>query len=197
MCENVRPRICRFIWQSKRAGNMSGSVCYDDIQQFKNDVILIDVRDRYEIQESGLIPGSINIPLDSFRPIKIRSMASTPASGPAVKDLAYDDVVELKRKNEIILIDVREPSEIKETGKLPGSVHIPLGDVKNALESLSPEEFLKMYGIEKPKLDANLVFSCRSGKRSRSAMETAMSIGFLNSRHYDGGFLDWQKHHPA
>ncbi|XP_069699785.1 rhodanese domain-containing protein CG4456-like isoform X3 [Periplaneta americana] len=135
--------------------------------------------------------------IDSFRPIKIRSMASTPASGPAVKDLAYDDVVELKRKNEIILIDVREPSEIKETGKLPGSVHIPLGDVKNALESLSPEEFLKMYGIEKPKLDANLVFSCRSGKRSRSAMETAMSIGFLNSRHYDGGFLDWQKHHPA
>ncbi|XP_069699787.1 thiosulfate sulfurtransferase/rhodanese-like domain-containing protein 3 isoform X5 [Periplaneta americana] len=135
--------------------------------------------------------------VDSFRPIKIRSMASTPASGPAVKDLAYDDVVELKRKNEIILIDVREPSEIKETGKLPGSVHIPLGDVKNALESLSPEEFLKMYGIEKPKLDANLVFSCRSGKRSRSAMETAMSIGFLNSRHYDGGFLDWQKHHPA
>jgi rhodanese-related sulfurtransferase len=44
---------------------------------------------------------------------------------PAGKDLSYDDIIKLKQKNEIILIDVREPSEIEETGKLPGSIHIP------------------------------------------------------------------------
>jgi rhodanese-related sulfurtransferase len=44
---------------------------------------------------------------------------------PAAKDLSYDDITALKQRNEIILIDVREPSEIKETGRLPGSVHIP------------------------------------------------------------------------
>jgi rhodanese-related sulfurtransferase len=54
-----------------------------------------------------------------------------------------------------------------------------VGELKNALQVLSPEDFLKKYGTDKPKLDANLVFSCRSGKRSRNAMETAMSIGFL------------------
>ena len=52
-------------------------------------------------------------------------MASVPAGWPTTKDLSYNDIIELKQKNEIILIDVREPSEIKETGKLPGSVHIP------------------------------------------------------------------------
>lgn len=54
-----------------------------------------------------------------------RSMASVPASGPTTKDLSYNDIIELKQKDEIILIDVRELSEIQETGKLPGSVHIP------------------------------------------------------------------------
>jgi hypothetical protein len=47
------------------------------------------------------------------------------ASEPIAKDLSYDDIIVLKRGTEIILIDVREPSEIKETGILPGSVHIP------------------------------------------------------------------------
>lgn len=124
-------------------------------------------------------------------------MASVSASGPTTKDLSYNDIIQLKQKNEIILIDVRELSEIQETGKLPGSVHIPLGELKNALQLLSPADFLKKYGIDKPKPDANLVFSCRSGKRSRNAMEDAGSIGFLNSRHYAGGFLDWQKHNPS
>lgn len=41
------------------------------------------------------------------------------------RDLFYDDIVKLSSKNEIILIDVREPAEIQETGKLPGSTHIP------------------------------------------------------------------------
>jgi rhodanese-related sulfurtransferase len=54
-----------------------------------------------------------------------------------------------------------------------------VGELKNAFGVLSPADFLKKYGTEKPKLDANLVFSCRAGNRSRSAMETAMSIGFL------------------
>lgn len=47
------------------------------------------------------------------------------ACEPTEKDLSYDDITALKRGNEIVLIDVRDPSEIKETGKLPGSVHIP------------------------------------------------------------------------
>lgn len=47
------------------------------------------------------------------------------ACEPTGQDLFYDDIIALKQRNEIILIDVREPSEIKETGILPGSVHIP------------------------------------------------------------------------
>ncbi|XP_034244033.1 thiosulfate sulfurtransferase/rhodanese-like domain-containing protein 3 isoform X2 [Thrips palmi] len=108
------------------------------------------------------------------------------------RDLHYDDIVSLSSKKEIILIDVREPDEIQETGKLPGSTHIPLGDVPNAL-NLNDGAFKEKYGIEKPGLDAPIVFSCRSGKRSNVALQKALALGFSNSRHYAGGWLDWEK----
>lgn len=110
----------------------------------------------------------------------------------ASRDLHYKDIVELSAQKKIILIDVREPAEIQETGKLPGSTHIPLGDVPSAL-NLADAAFKDKYGIEKPGLDAPIVFSCRSGKRSNTALEKALALGFSNSRHYAGGWLDWEK----
>jgi len=52
-------------------------------------------------------------------------VASVSASGPTTKDLSYNDIVDLKQVNKIILIDVREPAEIQETGLIPGSFNIP------------------------------------------------------------------------
>jgi hypothetical protein len=40
-------------------------------------------------------------------------------------DLSYEDLLEAKAKGNAVLIDVREHSEIQDTGKLPGSIHIP------------------------------------------------------------------------
>ena len=119
--------------------------------------------------------------------ISKRSMSST-----SNRDLFYDDIIKLSSKKEITLIDVREPAEIQETGKLPGSTHIPLGDVPSAL-SMDEEAFSKKYGIQKPGPDDPLVFSCRSGKRSVAALEKALALGFSKSRHYAGGWLDWEK----
>ena len=41
------------------------------------------------------------------------------------RNLNYEDIVKLNENRSICLIDVRENSEIQETGKLPGSIHIP------------------------------------------------------------------------
>lgn len=37
----------------------------------------------------------------------------------------YNDILQAQKDDSILIIDVREPSEIDETGKLPGSIHIP------------------------------------------------------------------------
>ena len=44
---------------------------------------------------------------------------------------------------------------------------------------MDPEEFEEQYNIKKPnKNDANIVFHCLAGVRSRAAMEAVHQIGF-------------------
>ena len=76
-----------------------------------------------------------------------------------------------------MLIDVREPWEIYESGKIPGSVNIPLDDVGEALQ-MNPKDFKEKYKEVKPSKSDSLVFSCLAGVRSKVAMVTAISLGF-------------------
>lgn len=39
--------------------------------------------------------------------------------------ILYDEVVSYINKSEVILVDVRNAEEIKETGKIPVSINIP------------------------------------------------------------------------
>ncbi|XP_073820326.1 rhodanese domain-containing protein CG4456-like [Musca autumnalis] len=96
---------------------------------------------------------------------------------------------------EILLIDVREPEEVQELGKIPTSINIPLATVKQALgEQTSAEEFKQKYSREKPALDSPIIFYCRSGRRSQVAAETAVALGYTNIMNYKGSWLDWAKH---
>lgn len=52
-------------------------------------------------------------------------MASFHRSSVMMTELSYEDLVALLRGGKLHLVDVREPSEIKETGKIPGAINIP------------------------------------------------------------------------
>ncbi|VDP93410.1 unnamed protein product [Echinostoma caproni] len=96
------------------------------------------------------------------------------------------------KANNVQLIDVREPHEVK-AGKIEGSVNIPLGDVEEAF-LMSDEEFKKTYHIPKPKKsDGNLVFSCRSGVRSMRALKTVENLGYKGAWNLKGGYMAWEK----
>ena len=54
-----------------------------------------------------------------------------------------------------------------------------VGTVADALQ-MSAEDFKIQYGEPKPKLDdGNIVFHCRSGKRSITAMNIAKQLGYM------------------
>lgn len=89
-----------------------------------------------------------------------------------------------------MLIDVREPWEIHESGKIPGSVNIPLDDVGEALQ-MNPKDFKEKYKEVKPSKSDSLVFSCLAGVRSKKAMVTAVSLRFNSAQHYAGGWKEW------
>lgn len=49
------------------------------------------------------------------------------------------------------------------------------------------------YTFPKPLPTDNIVFYCRSGKRSATAAEIAGDLGYHNVRNYAGSWLDWTK----
>lgn len=53
-----------------------------------------------------------------------------------------------------------------------------VGEVEDAL-ALQPDEFEERYGAKKPsKDDTNIVFHCRAGVRSLSALQSAHQLGY-------------------
>ncbi|XP_022098751.1 thiosulfate sulfurtransferase/rhodanese-like domain-containing protein 3 [Acanthaster planci] len=103
----------------------------------------------------------------------------------------YDSLVKRINSGDIQLIDVREPAELAEFGQITNSVNIPLGDLADALK-LPEDKFQDKYQCSKPKSrDDNIVFHCRSGKRSQTAVNIAKEIGYSKARHFPGGWLQW------
>ncbi|XP_076393691.1 rhodanese domain-containing protein CG4456 isoform X2 [Megachile rotundata] len=107
-------------------------------------------------------------------------------------NLNYTDILEAQKDDSILIIDVREKEEIDETGKLPGSIHIPMGEVSNTLMNLSEQDFKERFDKKKPSKDTKIILSCRSGKRSGIVQEELQKFGYENAYNYVGGWLDWE-----
>ncbi|EDV93056.1 GH18488 [Drosophila grimshawi] len=108
----------------------------------------------------------------------------------AIGIVDYAVVKKLSKEPQKLLIDVREPKELKETGQIPSSINIPLGIVSQELAA-SDQLFKSKYGRNKPNPDTALIFHCRSGVRSLKAAEAAAALGFTDVKNYEGSWLDW------
>jgi rhodanese-related sulfurtransferase len=57
-------------------------------------------------------------------------------------------IPELKKKLEtgkLVLVDVREPSEIKESGAIPGAIHIPMAQIEKRMGELPKNAEIVFY----------------------------------------------------
>jgi rhodanese-related sulfurtransferase len=91
-------------------------------------------------------------------------------------DYSSRHVAELLEKNQIQLIDVRQPHEF-EAGRIAGARHLELAQLASHAEEIDRE---------KP-----VVFYCRSGARSAMATDAFLGAGF-DAHNMVGGLLDWQ-----
>ena len=101
------------------------------------------------------------------------------------KEKAYGTVAadalntELIENPDLFVIDVREPSELEETGHVPGAVNIPVKTLADN-PSLLPAD-----------LDAPIVVYCKSGTRSTWAWTILNALGFTNVRNMAAGMNGW------
>lgn len=104
---------------------------------------------------------------------------------PAAPSISAKEAVAMSAKGEIQVIDVRDISELSQTGKAKNARHIPLMMLQSKANPSHPE-FDKALDVTKP-----VAVYCASGGRSGMAARTLTQLGFT-SVHNIGGLMHWQ-----
>ena len=94
-----------------------------------------------------------------------------------VHDLMAEDVSKGMAEERYLLVDVREPNEVAAEA-YPDAVVVPLS-------TFDPKAIPDPHGKE-------VVFACRSGKRSVTASLAAQAAGLPYDKHLAGGILGWK-----
>jgi rhodanese-related sulfurtransferase len=94
-----------------------------------------------------------------------------------VHDLTPEEVSEGIEQGRYLLVDVREPNEVA-VEAYPGAVVV-------SLSSFDPQEIPDPQGKQ-------VVFACRSGKRSVTASLAAQAAGLAYDKHLAGGIIGWK-----
>lgn len=90
-----------------------------------------------------------------------------------------------------ILIDVREASELRATGQIPGSQNLPISSAADGF-FLPADEFEERFGWPKPGRDDEVIFYCKAGVRSRAAARLAAQAGFGGRvGEFAGSWSEW------
>jgi rhodanese-related sulfurtransferase len=96
---------------------------------------------------------------------------------PTVRDLTPEEVASGLQAGRMVLVDVREPNETA-VERFPDAVLVPLSE-------FDPAAIPDPAGRE-------VVFACRSGRRSVTASLAAQEQGFAYGSHLAGGILAWK-----
>lgn len=106
-------------------------------------------------------------------------------------DLAHEAVPKItceefaSNQEKFLIIDVREGSEIIETGIIEGATNIPRGLLEFKLQP-DPEVMAE---------DTPILVYCGGGSRASLAGKTLQELGFTNVKNLEGGFREWKDFH--
>ena len=70
----------------------------------------------------------------------------------------FDKVKEMKKT--VLVVDVRNPGELKETGKISGSHNVPLPELGEAF-NMDSATFKDKYGFQLPEKETQIILSCK------------------------------------
>ncbi|HWM80951.1 MAG TPA: rhodanese-like domain-containing protein [Pseudolabrys sp.] len=104
-----------------------------------------------------------------------------------IKTLTVDEAIKLHGRDDVVLVDLRDPRELQREGKVPGAFHCTRGMLEFWIDPESP--YHKPVFAE----DKTFVFFCGGGWRSALAAQAAQQMGLKPVAHIQGGFGAWKK----
>ena len=85
-----------------------------------------------------------------------------------------------KKKEDFIIVDVREKSEY-DLGNIKQAINIPLSNISK----------FKFGDLEKVNKNKPIILHCRSGSRSKQALQVLKTKGYKNVKSLSGGIKAW------
>jgi len=103
-----------------------------------------------------------------------------------ITEYSAGEAIELSKRSDVLLVDIRDPRELTREGKIPGAFHCPRGMLEFWIDPESPY-FKPVFGE-----DRTFIFFCAGGMRSALATKTAQDMGLKPVAHIVGGFGAWR-----
>jgi rhodanese-related sulfurtransferase len=125
---------------------------------------------------------------NSFKPEKPMSLMDfVRAAKSCIKEITPQELVDkLNKKNDLLLIDVREHGEY-ENGHIIGAHLVPRGILEAAADPAFPKHVPELTTA----LDRQVIVYCATGGRSAMACAVLQMMGFRNVLNLNGGYARW------
>jgi len=101
--------------------------------------------------------------------------------------LSPADAIRLVGRDDVAFVDLRETQERERQGIIPGSLHVPYGDLA---ANIVPGGMLRLLTADPGR---RLLFYCAFGERSAMAVQAAQAAGIASARHLEGGIAAWRE----
>ena len=106
------------------------------------------------------------------------------AANASVPKISPQDASALMKSGNVLVVDVRDGTELQTTGKIPGAAHVSRGMIEFRADPESP------YHDKSFSRDKTVLVYCASGGRSALAGKALQDLGYRDVRNL-GGFKDW------
>ena len=104
-----------------------------------------------------------------------------------VTAIAPAEAANLLGRDDVILVDLRDPREVEASGRIAGAKSCPRGMLEFWVDPESP------YHKDWFASGKRFVFFCAGGWRSALAAKTAQDMGLDNVVHMEGGMTAWKE----
>ncbi|WP_315738595.1 MULTISPECIES: rhodanese-like domain-containing protein [unclassified Bradyrhizobium] len=103
-----------------------------------------------------------------------------------IATLSAAEAIEAAKRDDVVIVDIRDPREIEREGRIPGAFSCTRGMLEFWIDPQSP--YAKAIFQE----DKTFIFHCAGGLRSALAAKTAQDMGLKPVAHIGGGFAAWR-----
>ncbi|WP_407156030.1 rhodanese-like domain-containing protein [Bradyrhizobium sp. STM 3557] len=103
-----------------------------------------------------------------------------------IKTLSAAEAIDAAKRDDVVIVDIRDPREIEREGRIPGAFACTRGMLEFWIDPQSP--YAKPIFQE----DKTFIFHCAGGLRSALAAKTAQDMGLKPVAHIGGGFAAWR-----